>query len=75
MSQPGTPMSPGFPGGIVFPKPGDDHLDAMERMIRARQQEAEDRKRRTLAAYDIVGRQGAGLTSNYSLSYSLRNNI
>lgn len=60
LSQPGTPMSPGFPGGITFPKSGDDHLDAMERMIRARQQEADERKRRTLAAYDIVARQGAG---------------
>ena len=61
-------MSPGFPGGITFPKPGDDHLDAMERMIRARQQEADERKRRTLAAYDIIGRQGAGLSSNLSPS-------
>jgi hypothetical protein len=60
LSQPGTPLSPGFPGGIVFPKGGDEDLDAMERMIRQRQQEAEERKRRTLAAYDIVGRQGAG---------------
>jgi hypothetical protein len=58
-SQPGTPLSPGFPGGISFPK-GEQHLDAMERTIRARQQEADERKRRTLAAYDIIGKQGAG---------------
>jgi hypothetical protein len=58
-SQPGTPVSPGFPGGISFPK-GDAHLDAMERTIRARQQEADERKRRTLAAYDIIAKQGAG---------------
>jgi len=58
-SQPGTPVSPGFPGGISFPK-GETHLDAMERTIRARQQEADERKRRTLAAYDIIGKQGAG---------------
>jgi len=58
-SQPGTPLSPGFPGGFNFPK-GEPHLDAMERIIRARQQEADERKRRTLAAYDIIGKQGAG---------------
>jgi hypothetical protein len=62
-SQPGTPVSPGFPGGISFPK-GETHLDAMERTIRARQQEADERKRRTLAAYDIIGKQGAGLFSS-----------
>ncbi|CAG2117209.1 unnamed protein product [Medioppia subpectinata] len=61
-SQPGTPLSPGFPGGVAFPKAAEP--DAMERMIRGRQQEAEDRKRRTLAAYDIVAKQGAGMTDN-----------
>jgi hypothetical protein len=59
-SQPGTPLSPGFPGGINFPK-GEANLDPMERTIRARQQEADERKRRTLAAYDIIAKQGAGL--------------
>jgi len=59
LSQPGTPISPGFPGGISFPK-ADAGPDPMERMIRARQQEADERKQRTLAAYDIIGRQGAG---------------
>jgi len=58
-SQPGTPVSPGFPGGIKFPQ-GGTHLDAMEKTIRARQQEADERKRRTMAAYDIIGKQGAG---------------
>lgn len=61
-------MSPGFPGGISFPKPSDDHLDAYERMIRARQQEAEERKRRTLNAYDIVAKQGAGLSPSLRFS-------
>lgn len=56
-SQPGTPLSPGFPGGIKFPT---QEVDAMERQIRARQQESEERKRRTLAAYDIIAKQGAG---------------
>lgn len=55
-SQPATPLSPGFPGGLSFPK--GEEMDPMERMIRARQQEAEERKRRTLAAYDIVAKQG-----------------
>jgi len=58
-SQPGTPVSPGFPGGLKFPQ-GGTHLDAMEKIIRARQQEADERKARTLAAYDIIGKQGAG---------------
>lgn len=57
-SQPGTPVSP-LPGGISFPQ-GPPPVDAMERIIRARQQEADERKRRTLAAYDIIGKQGAG---------------
>lgn len=42
-SQPGTPVSPGFPGGIKFPT---QDVDVMERQIRARQQESEERKRR-----------------------------
>ncbi|XP_054155147.1 uncharacterized protein LOC128953660 isoform X1 [Oppia nitens] len=59
LSQPGTPSTPGFPGGLHFPKV-DAEPDAMERMIRARQEEAEARKKKTLAAYDIVAKQGAG---------------
>jgi len=58
-SQPGTPLSPNFPGGLNFPK-GNQQPDAAERMIRERQQEADERKRRTLAAYDIIAKQGAG---------------
>jgi len=57
-SQPGTPLSPGFPGGINFPK--ESEPDAMEKMIRARQVEADERKQRILASYDIVAKQGAG---------------
>lgn len=57
-SQPGTPSSPGFPGGIKFPT--SPEVDVAERQIRARQQEADERKRRTLAAYDIIAKQGAG---------------
>ncbi|KFM82469.1 hypothetical protein X975_00239, partial [Stegodyphus mimosarum] len=41
------------------PQPQDDsHLDPMERAIRARVREAEERKRRTLAAYDMAARTG-----------------
>ncbi|KAF8794257.1 splicing regulatory glutamine/lysine-rich protein 1-like [Argiope bruennichi] len=36
----------------------DSHLDPMERAIRARVREAEERKRRTLAAYDMAARTG-----------------
>ena len=58
-------MSPGFPGGLSFPK-GED-LDPMERMIRQRQKEAEERKNRTMAAYDMIAKQGAGLSSRNPL--------
>lgn len=58
-SQPTTPKTPNFPSGPNFPDP-DAHLDPMERAIRARQKEAEERKRRVLAAYDIVAKQGTG---------------
>ncbi|GBM50693.1 hypothetical protein AVEN_45963-1 [Araneus ventricosus] len=41
------------------PVPDDDsHLDPMERAIRARVREADERKKRTLAAYDMVARTG-----------------
>ncbi|GIY11792.1 smoothelin domain-containing protein [Caerostris darwini] len=40
------------------PAPDDSHLDPMERAIRARVREAEERKRRTLAAYDMAARSG-----------------
>ncbi|CAL1265424.1 unnamed protein product [Larinioides sclopetarius] len=36
----------------------DSHLDPMERAIRARVREAEERKKRTLAAYDMAARTG-----------------
>ncbi|XP_064461211.1 uncharacterized protein LOC135371123 isoform X2 [Ornithodoros turicata] len=36
----------------------EDDLDPMERGIRARQREAEERKRRTLAAYAVAARSG-----------------
>lgn len=60
---PTTP--PGTPVGAV-PRQmslGDEEpeMDAMERGIRARQREAEERKRRILAAYATVAKtQGAG---------------
>jgi len=34
------------------------HLDAYERALRQRKQEADERKRRTLAAYDAIARSG-----------------
>ena len=34
------------------------HMDAYERALRKRQQEADERKRRTLAAYDAIARSG-----------------
>ncbi|XP_054714835.1 uncharacterized protein LOC129224412 [Uloborus diversus] len=47
------------PASVPKPAPEDDsHLDPMERAIRARVREAEERKRRTLAAYDMVARSG-----------------
>ncbi|KAG8185507.1 hypothetical protein JTE90_019762 [Oedothorax gibbosus] len=36
----------------------ESHLDPMERAIRARVREAEERKRRTLAAYDMIAKSG-----------------
>ncbi|RWS04927.1 smoothelin-like protein [Dinothrombium tinctorium] len=57
---PGTPVSPTF-GDAPFAKvQKEEKLDAMERAIRERQREAEENKRRTLAAYDTVARMGAG---------------
>lgn len=59
-------MSGGIPkvekvAPVATPKspPADEsNLDPMERAIRARVREAEERKRRTLAAYDMVARSG-----------------
>jgi len=59
-------MSGGIPKiekvtAVTTPKspPADDsHLDPMERAIRARMREADERKKRTLAAYDVVARSG-----------------
>lgn len=59
-SAPGTPMSPGFPGGLSFPKPTEEKADPAQEFIKARQREAEENKRRLLKAYDYVSRQGAG---------------
>lgn len=59
-SAPGTPMSPGFPGGLSFPKVTEEKPDPAQEFIRARQREAEENKRRLLKAYDYVSRQGAG---------------
>lgn len=42
------------------PPVDDSHLDPMERAIRARKREAEERKKRTLAAYDIIAKSGGG---------------
>ena len=53
-------MSPGFPGGLSFPKVTDEKPDPAQEFIRARQREAEENKRRLLKAYDYVSRQGAG---------------
>ncbi len=61
---PGTPIGPGFPMP-KFPDP-EGHLDPMERAIRARQKEAEERKKRTLATFDLVAKTGTG-PKNYSL--------
>lgn len=57
-SQPNTPMSPGFPGGLIFPQPVRE--DPAQEIIRQRQREAEEQKKRLLAAYDYVSKQGAG---------------
>lgn len=57
-SQPNTPMSPGFPGGLIFPQPVKE--DPVQEIIRQRQREAEEQKKRLLAAYDYVSKQGAG---------------
>ena len=45
---------------VAKPKPPVDEsqLDPMERAIRARLREAEERKKRTLAAYDVVAKSG-----------------
>lgn len=59
-SAPGTPMSPGFPGGLSFPKPVEERVDPGQEFIRARQREAEEQKKRLLKAYDYISRQGAG---------------
>ncbi|KAF7489414.1 hypothetical protein SSS_05451 [Sarcoptes scabiei] len=58
-SQPGTPISPGFPGGLNFPKAAAREDPAQE-IIKQRQREAEEDKKRLLRAYDYVSRQGAG---------------
>lgn len=58
-SQPGTPVSPGFPGGMIFPK-AQTREDPAQEFIRQRQREAEEEKRRLLSAYDYISRQGAG---------------
>lgn len=59
-SAPGTPMSPGFPGGLSFPKQVEEKVDHQQEFIRARQKEAEENKRRLMKAYDYVSRTGAG---------------
>ncbi|RWS24198.1 Smoothelin-like protein 1, partial [Leptotrombidium deliense] len=59
-SKPGTPQSDKFAKGSPFEKANEENLDAMQRAIRDRQREAEENKRRTLAAYDAVARAGAG---------------
>ena len=59
-SQPGTPLSPGIPGGLIFPKGDDQKDDPAQEFIRARQKQAEEEKKRLLAAYDYISRQGAG---------------
>lgn len=61
-SQPNTPISPGFPGGIVFPQSAPRE-DPAQGFIKQRQQEAEEQKRRLLAAYDYVSKTGAGKNS------------
>lgn len=53
-------MSPGFPGGLSFPKQVEEKVDHQQEFIRARQKEAEENKRRLLQAYDYVSRTGAG---------------
>lgn len=59
-SQPGTPVTPGIPGGLSFPIPVQEKPDPAQEFIKARQREAEDQKRRMLAAYDYISKQGAG---------------
>lgn len=55
---PSTPSTPVI-GGIA-PKFAEEKLDAMERALRERQQECEERKRRILEQYQRVSREGAG---------------
>ncbi|KAI2804338.1 hypothetical protein BLOT_003320 [Blomia tropicalis] len=59
-SQPNTPMTPGFPSGFAFPKPVEERVDPAQEIIRARQKEAEEQKKRMLAAYDYISKTGAG---------------
>src|SRR6218665_3630629 len=58
-SNPCTPMTPGMLGGFGFPKV-EARPDPAQEIIRNRQKEAEDQKRRLLAAYDYISKTGAG---------------
>lgn len=58
-SQPCTPITPGIPGGFGFPKV-ENRPDPGQEIIRNRQKEAEEQKRRLLAAYDYISKTGAG---------------
>lgn len=58
-SQPNTPITPGMPGGFGFPKV-EIRPDPGQEIIRNRQKEAEEQKRRLLAAYDYISKTGAG---------------
>lgn len=52
---------PGTPLGEKKPNFDDDsHLDAMERALRDRQRECEERKQRMLAQYNQAAKQAAG---------------
>ena len=53
-------MTPGFPSGFAFPKPVEERVDPAQEIIRARQKEAEEQKKRMLAAYDYISKTGAG---------------
>ena len=67
-SAPGTPISPGFPGGLSFPKSVPEKEDPAQQFIRARQREAEEQKKRMLAAYDYISKQGAGTVHSINQS-------
>ncbi|XP_065291687.1 uncharacterized protein [Dermacentor albipictus] len=59
---PVTPPAAGAPAWRQMSLTGDEEpeMDAVQRGIRQRQREAEERKRRILAAYQVAARSGAG---------------